>query len=83
MVHRYSSEKWLKNASCDFAQDSIRANPWADDVYRRARARGMRHPQAVQVLARAWCYVIWRCWQDETPYEPTVHRGTQCLLSAA
>ena len=83
VVHRYAADKWLKNALCDFAQDSVKANPWAADVYRRARARKMRHPQAVRVLARAWCYVIWRCWQDETPYDPAVHGGVQRLLEAA
>jgi transposase len=83
VVHRFASDKWLKNALCDFAQDSVRANAWANDLYRRARARGLRHPHAVRVLARAWCYVIWRCWQDETPYDPSVHRGAQRLLEAA
>lgn len=83
VVHRFASDKWLKNALCDFAQDSVKANPWALDTYRRARARGMRHPQAVRVLARAWCYVIWRCWQDETPYDTAAHRGAQRLLEAA
>ncbi|HXN60566.1 MAG TPA: IS110 family transposase [Acidimicrobiales bacterium] len=83
VVHRFVSDKWLKNALCDFAQDSRRANPWAADIYRRARDSRKRHPHAVRILARAWCYVIWRCWQDETPYDPALHRGAQRLLSAA
>ena len=27
----------LRDAVCDFAGDSRRANPWADDLYQRAR----------------------------------------------
>jgi transposase len=83
VVHRFASDKWLKNALCDFAQDSRQANPWAADIYRRARASHKRHPHAVRVLARAWCYVIWRCWQDETPYDLALHRGAQRMLEAA
>jgi transposase len=82
VVHRFFADKWLKNALCDFAQDSRHANPWAADIYRRARASGKRHPHAVRVLARAWCYVIWRCWQDETPYDPSRHRGARTLSAA-
>jgi transposase len=83
VVHRFCSDKWLKNALCDFAQDSRHANPWAADLYRRARQSGKRHPHAVRVLSWAWCYVIWRCWQDEVPYDPALHRGAQRLLAAA
>ena len=83
VVHRFVSDKWLKNALYDFAQDSRHANPWAADIYRRARASQKRHPHAVRILARSWCYVIWRCWQDETPYDPALHRGAQQLLAAA
>jgi len=33
-------------------------------------------------LARAWVRVIWRCWQDRTPYDPALH-GAAVLLEAA
>ena len=67
----------LRRALTDVADDSRHANPWAADIYRRARARGMRHPHAVRVLARAWTIVIWRCWQNNEPYDPTRHGGLQ------
>jgi transposase len=70
---RYKVDTKLRRALTDFADDSRHANPWAADIYRRARTRGMRHPHAVRVLARAWTLVIWRCWQDATPYEPDRH----------
>ena len=31
-----------------------RRSPWTQDVYARARARGLNHAHAVRVLARAW-----------------------------
>jgi transposase len=70
---RYAADAKLRRALTDFADDSRHANPWAADIYTRARARGMRHPHAVRVLARAWTAVIWRCWQDGVPYDPAHH----------
>jgi transposase len=48
-------------------------HPWAHDVYTRARARGCDHPHAIRILGRAWTRILWRCWQDHTPYDPTKH----------
>jgi transposase len=77
---RWSCDKNLRDAVCDFANDSRRANPWAADLYTRAVARGKSHQHAVRILARAWLYVIWHCWQDNTAYDPTKHRALQALL---
>lgn len=78
---RWAADKQLRDAVCDFAGDSRRANPWANDLYNRARARGHDHPHAVRILARAWLHIIWRCWQDNTIYEPTKHRALQKLIN--
>jgi len=77
---RWSCDKHLRDAVTDFAADSRRANPWAQDLYRRARARGHDHPHAVRILARAWLYVIWHCWQHGVGYDPAQHRALQALL---
>jgi transposase len=80
---RWAADKQLRDAVCDFAGDSIRANPWAADLYRRAIGRGHHHPHAVRILARAWLFVIWHCWQAGTPYDPAHHRALQALLKPA
>ena len=77
---RWSCDKQLRDAVTDFAADSRRANPWAADLYDRARARGHDHPHATRILARAWLYVIWHCWQTSTAYDPTQHRALQRLI---
>ena len=59
--------------------DSRRGNPWAADLYRRAISRGHDHPHAVRILARAWLFVIWHCWQDRVAYDPAKHRALQAL----
>ena len=78
---RWAADKQLREAVTDFAGDSRRANPWAADLYNRARARGHDHPHAVRILARAWLYVIWHCWQNQVAYDPANHRALQALLS--
>ncbi len=30
-------------------------------------------PNAERILARTWTQIIWRCWQDNQPYDPTRH----------
>lgn len=78
---RWAADKQLRDALCDFAGDSIKTNPWANNLYRRARARGHDHPHAVRVLARAWVDIIWACWTTHTPYNPDRHRALQRILN--
>jgi transposase len=78
---RWGADKQLRDALCDFAGDSRHANPWAADLYRRARARGHDHPHAVRILARAWVDIIWACWTTNTPYDPTKHGALQRILN--
>ena len=78
---RWSCDKQLRDAVTDFAGDSRRASPWAADLYQRARARGHDHPHAVRILARAWLFIIWHCWQDGAAYHPARHRALQTLLN--
>ena len=79
VTFRWAVDKQLRGAVIDFAGDSHHANPWAADLYQRARDRGHDHPHAVRILARAWIHIIWRCWQDQQPYDPTKHRALQRL----
>jgi len=76
---RWAADKQLRDAVCDFAGDTRRDNPWAANLYRRAIARGHDHPHAVRILARAWLYVIWHCWQGGVAYDPAKHRALQAL----
>lgn len=81
VTFRWAADKKLRNALIDFAGDSRHANPWAADLYAKARARGKTHPHAERILARSWCGVIWRCWQDHVPYEPERHNALQRLVA--
>lgn len=79
---RYTANKPARVAITSFADNSRHSSAWAGDSYRRARARGARHPHAVRILARGWVRVIWACWTTDTPYDPSRHLGEQRLLAA-
>lgn len=72
---RWACNKRLRVALTTFADNSRHQSPWAADIYRRAIAGGKDHPHAIRILARAWVRVIWRCWTDGQPYDPTRHGG--------
>jgi transposase len=57
VAFRWAVDKQLRGVVIDFAGDSHHANPWAADLYQRARARGHDHPHAVRILARAWLQI--------------------------
>ncbi|WP_084735041.1 transposase [Actinophytocola xinjiangensis] len=78
---RWACDKQLRDAVTDIAGDTRGANPWAADLYNRARARDRGHPHAVRIPARAWLFVIWHCWQDSVAYNPARHHALQRLLN--
>ncbi len=80
VTFRWACDKKLRDAVMDFAADSRHASRWAADIYDRHRADGKSHQHATRILARAWLRIIWRCWQNRTPYDPTRHRGALRFL---
>jgi transposase len=79
-VHfRWACNKRFRTAISTFADNSRHESPWAAKIYTDATARGLDHPHAVRVLARAWIRVIYRCWLDGVPYEPIRHGNAASL----
>jgi transposase len=78
---RRACDHRLRDAFCVLADTSRHHNPWAHRLYADARARGHDHQRAIRTLGRAWSRVLWRCWQDRTPYNPERHRALQRQLT--
>jgi hypothetical protein len=74
---RWACNKRLRNALGVLAHATRLWNPWAADRYNAARARGHDHRRALRTLGRAWARIIWRCWQNHTPYDPARHTALQ------
>jgi transposase len=79
---RWACDHRLRAAIGTLADSSRHHNPWAADIYTRARARGATHQHAIRILGRAWCGVIWRLWHDHDTYDPTRHTALQRVLTA-
>ena len=74
---RWACNKRLRSAFCTLSDTTRHWHPWAADRYAAARASGHDHQRAIRTLGRAWCRIVWRCWQDRTPYDPARHRALQ------
>jgi transposase len=79
---RWACDKRLRQHINVLADSTRHWHPWAHDVYQRAIDRGCDHPHAIRILGRAWTRVLWRCWHDHTPYNPT-HHGNLTRLQQA
>jgi transposase len=80
---RWACNKRFRVAITIWADNSRHGSPWAAKVYADAIARGHDHPHAIRILARAWVRVLWRCWIDRTPYDPTKHGAARRLAEMA
>jgi transposase len=80
--HRAVTFRWacnmrLRAALTTLADTTRHTMPWARALYQRARERGKEHAHAIRILARAWCRVLWQCWQKRVPYDPAKHRAAR------
>ncbi len=77
---RWACNKRLRTALTCLADSSRKTSPWAEALYQRARDRGKDHPHACRILARAWCRVLWSCWQKRVPYDANKHAAARAFV---
>lgn len=77
VTFRWACNMRLRGALTTLADSTRHTNPWARSIYQRARDRGCEHAHAIRILARAWCRVIWHCWQKHVAYDPAKHRAAR------
>jgi len=81
VVFRWAYNKNLRLAVTRFADNSRHACAWAASIHQRVRQRGCRRPHAIRILARSWLRVLWKAWQDRTPYDPTRHASATAFAA--
>lgn len=70
VIHwRWATSTFLRQTFHEFAQYSLPHVDWAHAFYRTQRQRGKSHHAAIRALAFKWIRILWRCWQDRTPYD--------------
>jgi transposase len=69
-IHRrYCCPKFHRQSFHEYAKESVLWCRWAGAYYLQQRRKGCLHHTAVRALAFKWQRIIWRCWQNHTPYD--------------
>jgi transposase len=69
-VHwRLQCPKFLRQTFVEWAALSIPHCYWAKAYYEQQRNRGSTHQEALRSLAFKWIRIVFRCWQNRTPYD--------------
>jgi hypothetical protein len=86
---RLQCPQFLRHTCVAWAAESIRHAFGAQGYYQQQRDKGKAHQAAVRALAFKWIRILYRCWQDRTPYDESVylqalhHRGSALLHNLA
>jgi transposase len=73
-VHwRLQCPTFLRQTFVEWAAESTRHSFWAQVYYQQQREKGKAHQAAVRALAFTWIRILYRCWQDRTPYDESVY----------
>src|SRR5919204_759194 len=89
-VHwRLQCPKFLRQTFVEWAAESIRHSFWAQVYYQQQRDKGTTHQAAVRALAFKWIRILYRCWQERTPYDESTYlqalmrRGSSLIQNLA
>src|SRR5713101_5999130 len=89
-VHwRLQCPKFLRQTFVEWAAESTRHSFWAQVYYQQQRDKGKAHQAAVRALAFKWIRILYRCWQERTPYDESTYlqaltrRGSSLLQNLA
>lgn len=70
---RWHCPKFLRQSFHEFARCSVGQSAWARAYYLLQIERGKKRHQAFRALAYKWQRVMFRCWQERTPYDEAVY----------
>jgi len=73
-VHwRLQCPTFLRHTCVEWAAESTRHAFWAQVYSQQQRDTGKAHQAAVRAFAFTWIRILFRCWQDRTPYDESVY----------
>jgi transposase len=73
-VHwRLQCPKFLRQTFVEWTAESIRHSFWAQLYYQQQRDKGNTHQAAVRASAFKWIRILYRCWQERTPYDESTY----------
>ena len=84
---RYFCPKFMRQSFHEYAGESVKHSFWARAYYEQQIAKGKNRQAAVRALAYKWIRIIWKCWQNRTPYKKYLEnlrpKGSPLLSFAA
>ena len=73
-VHwRLQCPTFLRQTFVEWAAEATRHSFWAQVYSQQQRDKGKAHQAAVRALAFKWIRILYRCWQERTPYDESVY----------
>ena len=89
-VHwRWQCPTFLRHTCVAWAAESIRHSFWAQVYSQQQRDKAKAHQAAVRALAFKWIRILYRCWQNRTPYDESTYlqalhrRGSSLMQNLA
>jgi transposase len=70
---RRACPKFVRQTFQEWAQHSLARCEWARAYYDQHRARGKQHQAIIRSLAFKWIRILYRCWQNHTPYQEAAY----------
>ena len=66
---RWHAPTFLRQSFIEWAAQTVVYCPWAKAYYQRMKAKDKGHWAILRALAFKWVRILWKCWQDRTPYD--------------
>jgi hypothetical protein len=77
LIEKYHLETAVSKPCNMRANQSRRDCVWAQTYYLEQRKRGKSHACALRCLGQRWLKILWKMWQENTPYDETRHTRNQ------
>ena len=65
---RWRAPAFLRQTFVEWAGQTVRYSSWARVYYERMIKAGKKHAAIIRALAFKWIRILWKCWQERTPY---------------
>jgi transposase len=73
---RCACPKFLRQTFHEFARLSVAQCQWAQNYVEYYTGKGKKYHTIIRALAFKWIRILFRCWQDRTPYDDQKHLET-------
>jgi transposase len=68
---RWHAPTFLRQSFIEWAGQTVKYCPWAKAYYEQMKAKDKGHWAILRALAFKWIRILWKCWQERTPYDQT------------